>query len=68
MAQPTFFGTCYIGDNLPFYAAAEGPYNVQSQINNFKGRGVTAALNSAYNTPIYYQLSRTIRLAVKFTF
>jgi Carboxypeptidase regulatory-like domain len=67
-AQKTFFGTCYIGDNLPFYAAAEGPYNVQNQMNNFKGRGVSAALNSAYHTPIYYQLSRNIRLGVKFTF
>ena len=66
--QPTFFGTCYIGDGNPFYAAAERPYSVQGQINNFKGRGQTAALNSAYKTPVYYQLSRNIRLGVKFTF
>jgi len=25
-------------------------------------------LNSAYRTPVYYQLSRNIRLGVKFTF
>jgi hypothetical protein len=68
VAQASFHGTCYIGDNLPFYAAAEAPYNVQNQINNFKGRGVSAALNSSYHTPIYYQLSRNIRLGVKFTF
>jgi len=68
VAQPSFFGTCYIGDNLPFYAAAEAPYNVQDQMNNFKGKGVSAALNSAYKTPQYYQLSRNIRLGVKFTF
>ena len=66
--QASFFGTCYIGDNLPFYAVAEAPYNVQDQMNNFKGRGVTAALNSAYKTPVYYQLARNIRLGVKFTF
>jgi Carboxypeptidase regulatory-like domain/TonB dependent receptor len=68
VAQATFFGTCYIGDNLPFYAVAEAPYNVQDQMNNFKGRGVSAALNSSYKTPQYYQLSRNIRLGVKFTF
>jgi outer membrane receptor protein involved in Fe transport len=67
-AQKTFFGTCYIGDNLPFYAAVEGPYDVQAQMNNFKGRGVSAALSSSYHTPVYYQLSRNIRLGVKFTF
>jgi hypothetical protein len=67
-AQPSFFGTCYIGDNVPFYAAAERPYNVQAQLNNFKGRGYSAALNSAYKTPVYYQLARTIRLGLKFTF
>lgn len=64
----SFHGTCYIGDGDPFYAAAERPYNVQDQMNNFKGRGVSAAVNSAYHTPIYYQLSRNIRLGVKFTF
>ena len=68
VVQPTFFGTCYIGDGDPFYAAAERPYNVQDQMNNFKGRGVSAALNSSYHTPIYYQLARNIRLGVKFTF
>jgi hypothetical protein len=68
VTQATFFGTCYIGDGDPFYAAAERPYSVQDQINNFKGRGQSAALNSAYKTPIYYQLARNIRLGVKFTF
>ena len=66
---PCRFGQqCYIGDGGLFYAAAERPYNVQDQLNNFKGRGTSAALNSAYHTPIYYQLSRNIRLGVKFTF
>jgi outer membrane receptor protein involved in Fe transport len=64
----SFHGTCYIGDGDPFYAAAERPYSVQDQMNNFKGRGVSAALNSSYHTPVYYQLSRNIRLGVKFTF
>jgi hypothetical protein len=63
------FGTqCRIVDGNFFYAAAERPYDPQTQLNNFKGTGVSAALNSQYKTPVYYQLSRTIRLGVKFTF
>ena len=64
----SFNSQCYIGDGNLFYAAAERPYNVQDQLNNFKDRGISAALNSAYKTPVYYQLSRNIRLAVHFTF
>jgi hypothetical protein len=66
--QPSFYGTCYISDGNAFYAAAERPYSVSDMLNNFKGRGYAAALNSAYKTPVYYQLSRNIRLGVKFTF
>ena len=61
-------GYCYIGNGNPFYAAAERPYNVSDVINNYKGRGYAIALNSAYGTPAYYQLARTIRLQAKFTF
>ena len=67
-AVASFHGTCYIGDGVPFYAAAERPYDVAAQLNNFKGRGYSAALNSAYKTPVYYQLARSIRFGVKFTF
>jgi outer membrane receptor protein involved in Fe transport len=63
-----FGSQCYIGDGGVFYAAAERPYSVQDQLNNFKARGVSGALNSAYQTPIYYQLARNIRLGVKFSF
>ncbi len=63
-----FTTQCRIVDGTSFYAAAERPYNVQDQLNNFKARGISAALNSAYKTPVYYQLSRTIRLEAKFTF
>ncbi len=65
---------CYIGDNLPFYGVADQPYNVQDQLNHFKGRvgtngaNLSAALSSQYGQPAYYQLARQIRLAVKFTF
>jgi hypothetical protein len=63
-----FGDQCYILDQNLFYAAAERPYNVQDQLNNFKDRGISAALSSAYKTPVYYQLSRNIRIGVKFTF
>jgi hypothetical protein len=64
----SFHGTCYIGDGNAFYAAVERPYDVQALLNNFKGRGTTAALSSQYGQPAYYQLARNIRLGVKFTF
>jgi hypothetical protein len=64
----SFNSQCYIGDGNIFYAAAERAYSVQDQLNNFKDRGISAALNSAYKTPVYYQLSRGIRIGVKFTF
>ena len=59
---------CRIVDGQNFYAAAERPYNVQDQLNNFKNRGISAALNSNYGKPQFFQLSRNIRLGVKFTF
>ena len=68
VAGPSFHGTCYIGDGTPFYAASERPYDVQGQFNNFKGRGISAARNSAYTVPQYYQISRQMRLGVKFSF
>ena len=51
-----------------FYANAERPYDVQSLLNqtNLFGEGNT--VNSQYGKPYLYQASRTIRLAVKFTF
>jgi hypothetical protein len=64
----TFVGQCYIGDGNSFYAAAERPYSPQAQLDNFKGRGTYAALNGLYKQPFYYQLARTIRLGLKFTF
>jgi len=64
------FGTqCRIVDGGAFYAAAQRPYNVQDQLNNWKNNaGLSAAVNSQYGKPAYYQLSRNLRLGVKFTF
>jgi hypothetical protein len=65
----TFGDQCRIPtDGNLFYAAAERPYDVQTQLNNMKNSGHSAALNSAYAQPYYYQLSRKLRLGLKFTF
>ncbi len=59
---------CFLLDGDSFYAAAERPYSVSNGLNSFLGQGQPVALNSEYHKPVYYQLSRTIRLQVKFTF
>jgi hypothetical protein len=65
---PVSDNQCYIGDGSWFYAAAMRPYNVQNLMNDRRGTGVSSALNSAYGKPYYFQLARTIRLGVKFSF
>ena len=52
-----------IGNAGAFYAAAMHPYNWTADLNS---SGVI--LNSNYGKPLYYQLPRTIRLAVRYTF
>jgi hypothetical protein len=68
LCNSAFAGHCYIGDGNAFYAAAERPYNAAAELSNFGGTGTAVALNSELRKPVYYQLSRTIRLGVKFTF
>ena len=68
-APCAFVEQCRIVDGQNFYAAVESPYNVQNMLNNQKANpGRSGALNSQYGHPQYYQLSRNIRLGVKFTF
>ncbi len=52
------------------YGAYESPYNWQSALNNMGGNTLTgvATINSQYGKPYLYQLSRNIRMGVKFTF
>jgi hypothetical protein len=50
-----------------FYSAAMRPYNLQQNLNN-SASGDPVTTNSQYGKPYLYQLSRNIRLAVKFTF
>jgi hypothetical protein len=61
---------CFIAAGQAFYAAAESPYNVTQGLNSsplFTATG-PQTLNSQYGKPLYYQLARTLRFGVKFTF
>jgi hypothetical protein len=65
--------SCSVGSGVPFYAAAMSPYNLTTALNSFNnlGRGAANApitVGSLYGTPLFFQLSRTLRLGVKFTF
>jgi hypothetical protein len=51
-----------------FYAAAENPYSVSQLLNSNNSVGGPETINSQYGKPLYYQLSRTIRLGAKFSF
>jgi len=61
-------GPCFIGNGVPFYAAAMRPYNLSAALNTQNSHGGPMTLNSLYGTPLFFQLARTIRLGVKFTF
>lgn len=60
----------FIGNGPNFYSAAMHPYNVSS-LNNSSTYGASAApitINSQYGKPLYFQLPRTIRLQLRYTF
>jgi hypothetical protein len=59
-----------IGDGGQFYSAAEHPYDLSSLLNNSPTSAGTGpvTLNSQYGKPILFQLSRNIRLGLRFTF
>ena len=70
---PSFNGTraCITGDGTPFYAASFHPYNISNLLNNAvvtNSTGGPVTVNSGYGLPNRYQIGRTIRLGVKFTF
>ena len=56
----------------PAYAAYEHPYDVAALLNNSQSNTVSGAgpitVNSQYARPFLFQLSRNIRLGLKFTF
>jgi hypothetical protein len=53
---------------VPFYAAVEHPYNVQSMLNSGGATGGPQTINAAYGKPLYWQSARQIRLQVHFNF
>jgi hypothetical protein len=57
-----------IGAGVPFYTAAMQPYSIASALNVQNSNGAPITINSQYGKPLFYQLPRTIRLGVKFTF
>jgi Carboxypeptidase regulatory-like domain len=60
-----------IAAGVPFYLAAESPYNVGQLLNSIGGvHGTTrtVTVDSLYGQPLYYQLSRNIYMTVKFVF
>jgi len=65
----------FVFNGVAFYANAMHPYNLANTLNLdtqnqnvlFGGTG-PQTVNSLYKTPLFFQLSRNIRLGVKFTF
>ncbi|MHB1938042.1 MAG: TonB-dependent receptor [Acidobacteriaceae bacterium] len=60
----------FIGNGPNFYSAAMRPYNVAG-LNNSSVYGAAPApitINSQYGQPLYWQLPRTIRLQLRYTF
>jgi hypothetical protein len=59
-----------IFDGAPFYSAAEHAYDVQALLNSSPTTAGTGpiTLNSQYGKPFLFQLSRNIRLTLRFTF
>jgi hypothetical protein len=65
----------FVFNGVAFYANAMRPYSLSSVLNSptqnqdlLFGGTSPQTVNSLYKTPLFFQLSRTIRLAVKFTF
>ena len=63
------------GKGTPFYEAAFQPYNISQLLNAAPTNTILGGtgpgpvtVNSGYGLPNRYQLGRTIRLGVKFTF
>jgi len=64
---------CILFNGPAWYAAAMAPYNVQQRMSqtlysNPAGVNGPLTVDPAYGRPLYFQLARTIRLGVKFTF
>jgi hypothetical protein len=59
----------FIGDGPDFYSAAMHPYNVQALLNSsLSTGGLPITISSQYGKPLYWQIPRTIRLQLRYTF
>jgi hypothetical protein len=59
------------GNGYQFYTAAMSPYNYAALFNTAggsTGKNGVATINSLYGQPLYHQNSRSLYMAVKFTF
>jgi carboxypeptidase family protein len=62
---------CYLFDGAPAYSAYEHPYDVKTLLNNspaLVNGGGPVTVNGWYGKPFLFQLSRNIRLGLRFTF
>jgi len=63
--------SCYLFDGAPAYSAYEHPYNVAALLNSSPGivnGGGPVTIHGQYGKPFLFQLSRNIRLGLRFTF
>ena len=64
----------FIGNGVAFYANAMRPYNLSEVLNSpaqnqsILGGSGPQTLDSLYKTPLFFQIARSIRLGLKFTF
>lgn len=67
---PPTQGPCTLSAGPAFYSVAEHPYNLQAVLNNAPTSAGTGpiTLNSQYGKPYLFQISRNIRLGLRFTF
>ena len=63
---------CLLFGGAPAYSAYEHAYSVAPLLNNSPSNTITGAgpitINSQYGKPYFFQLSRNIRLGLRFTF
>jgi hypothetical protein len=67
-ATPLYPGSANLGSGAALYQELESGYNVQTFINGGGGALAPVSANSEYGKPYLYQLGRTMRFALRFTF
>ena len=65
---PLLPGTATLGSGAALYQELEGGYNPQTFINGNGGQVAPVILNSQYGKPTLYQIARSLRFELKYTF